>query len=172
MADCEIPEQYENQVARQASFLSIGNLAETQEETQADCRRRIVEIFIYLFLEHSCFTMLCQFLLYNEVNQLYECIYCLPLGPTSSLIPPSIPPIQVITEHRCELPVLYSRFPLASYFTYGSAYMSMLLSQYIPLSPPSPFLMSTGAFSTSMSLLLPQSQVPLKLKLCWVSVSG
>ena len=32
-------------------------------------------------------------------------------------LPEPIPPIKVITEHRAELPVLYSRFPLAIYFT-------------------------------------------------------
>ena len=55
--------------------------------------------------------MLCLFLLYNEVNQLYVYLYPLPLGP------PSLPPTYVITEHRAELLVLYSRFPLAIYFT-------------------------------------------------------
>ena len=44
MADSEIPEQYENQVARLASFLSIRNLAETQEE------RLIVEGGLETFL--------------------------------------------------------------------------------------------------------------------------
>ena len=39
--------------------------------------------FLFFFLlEYNCFTMLCQFLLYNEVNQLCIYIYPLPLGPT------------------------------------------------------------------------------------------
>ena len=33
------------------------------------------------------------------------------------------------------LPVLYSSFPLAVYFTHGSVYMPVLLSQFIPPSP-------------------------------------
>ena len=38
----------------------------------------------YIFkLEQSYFTMLCQFLLYNKVNQLYVYIRPLPLGPSS-----------------------------------------------------------------------------------------
>ena len=37
----------------------------------------------FFFLENNCFTMLCQFLLYNEVNQLYVSMYPLPLGPLS-----------------------------------------------------------------------------------------
>ena len=32
--------------------------------------------------------------------------------------------------------VLYSRFPVAIYFTHGSVFMSNLISQFIPLSPP------------------------------------
>lgn len=40
-------------------------------------------------LEYTCFAMLCQLLLYDNVNQLYEYIYPLPHGPllptTSSL---------------------------------------------------------------------------------------
>ena len=49
------------------------------------------QIFFFL-LEYNCFTMLCQFLLYNEVNQLYVYIYLhirslLDLPPT----PPSHP---------------------------------------------------------------------------------
>ena len=62
--------------------------------------------------------MLHQFLLYSKVNQLYVYIYRLPLGFLSH--PTPIPSLQVITEHRAELPVLYSSFPLAIYFTHGS----------------------------------------------------
>ena len=43
--------------------------------------------------------------------------------------------IYVITEHQAGLPVLYSRFPLATCFIYGNVYISMLLSKFIPLSP-------------------------------------
>ena len=35
---------------------------------------------------------------------------------------PCIPPLQVITEHRAEPPVLYSCFPLVIYFVYNSVY--------------------------------------------------
>ena len=38
--------------------------------------------FIYFFfLGYSCFTVLCWFLLYNKMNQLYIYRYLLPLGP-------------------------------------------------------------------------------------------
>ena len=40
--------------------------------------------FLTSLLEYDCFTMVCQFLLYNKVNQLYICshissLLCLPL---------------------------------------------------------------------------------------------
>ena len=54
------------------------------------------------------------------------------------LLPLSILPNQAITEHRAELPVLYSRFPLTIYFTHGSVFMSNLISQFIPPSPSPP----------------------------------
>ena len=79
--------------------------------------------------------MLCQFLLYNKVNQLYVYMYphissLLHLRPT---LP--IPPLQLVTKHRADLPVLCSCFPLAIYFTFGSVYMSVLLSHFVPASP-------------------------------------
>ena len=83
--------------------------------------------------------MVCQFLLNNKVNQLHVYLYphissflCLP-----STLP--IPPLQVVTKHRADLPVLCGCFPLAIYFTFGSVYMSMPLSHFIPAYPsPSP----------------------------------
>ena len=79
--------------------------------------------------------MLCQFLLYNSVNQL--CVYIYPHIPSLLHLPPtlSIPPLQVDIKHRADLPVLCCCFPLAIYFTFGSVYMSVLLSHFIPASP-------------------------------------
>ena len=58
-------------------------------------------------------------------------------------------PLQVITEHQAGLPVLYSSFPLASYFSHNSVYLSMLLSQFVlPSSSPT---VSTTPFSRSAS---------------------
>ena len=37
-----------------------------------------------------------------------------------------------IMEYQAELPVLYSGFPLASYFAHANVYMSVLLSQFHP----------------------------------------
>ena len=76
--------------------------------------------------------MVCQFLLYNKVNQLY--IYIYPHISSLLHLPPTlpIPPLQVVTKHRADLPVLCGHFPLATYFTFGSVYMSMLLSHFVP----------------------------------------
>ena len=91
--------------------------------------------FLTSLLEYNCFTMLCQFLLYNKVNQLYIDIY--PHISPLLCLPPTlpIPPLQVVTKHPADLPVLCSCFPLAIYFTFGSVYMSMPLSHFFPAYP-------------------------------------
>ena len=55
---------------------------------------RYIYIYIYIYiltslLEYNCFTMLCQFLLYNKVNQLFVYIY--PHIPSLLRLPPSHP---------------------------------------------------------------------------------
>ena len=97
-------------------------------------------IYEYLFfytslLEYNYLTMLCQFMLYNKVNQPYAYIY--PHIPSLLSLPPTlpIPPLQVVTKHQADLPVLCSCFPLAIYFTFGSVYMSMPLSHFVPAYP-------------------------------------
>ena len=62
---------------------------------------------------------------------------------------PSLPPLLVTTEHRAELSVMYSSFPLAIYFTDGGVYVSRLLSQFTSPNPA----MSTHAFSKSALFL-------------------
>ena len=52
-----------------------------QGSKREDGRERAL---IFFLLEYNCFTVLCWFLLYNEVNQLYVYMYPLPLGPPSS----------------------------------------------------------------------------------------
>ena len=103
-------------------------------------------VFLFVFgfftslLEYNCFTMLCQFLLYNKVNQLYVYIYPHIPSLLSLLATLPIPPLQVFTNHGAELPVLCNSFPLAIYFTFSSVYMSMPLSHFVPAShsPPCP----------------------------------
>ena len=88
--------------------------------------------FLTSLLECNCFTMLFQFLLYNKVNQLY--IYIYPHISSLLCLPPtlSIPHLQVVTNHQADLPVLCGCFPLVIYFTFGSVYMSMPLSHFVP----------------------------------------
>ena len=70
-------------------------------------------------------------------------------SPSWAFHPPPIPPLKVITEHQVGLPVLYSSFPIASYFSHDSVYMSGLLSQFVlPSSSPT---VSTSPFSRSAS---------------------
>ena len=91
--------------------------------------------FLTSLLEYNCFTMVCQFLLYNKVNQLY--IYIYPHISSLLRLPPTlpIPPLQVVTKNQADLPVLCGCFPLAMYFTFGSIYKSMLLSHFVPAYP-------------------------------------
>ena len=56
-------------------------------------------------------------------------------SPPSSSPPLPTPPLEVVTEYRLELSVLYSSFPLAIYFTHGYVYVSVLLFWFIPPSP-------------------------------------
>ena len=59
-------------------------------------------------------------------------------------------------QHQAELSVLYRSFTLAIYFIRGSVYMSMLLPQFVPLSPyPT---VSTSPFSTFVSLFCPANR--------------
>ena len=90
-------------------------------------------------LEYNCLTMVCQFLLYNKVNQLH--IYIYPHISSLLRLPPTvlISPLQVVTKHRADLSVLCYCIPLAIDFTFGSVYMSMPLSHFTPAYPsPSP----------------------------------
>ena len=74
--------------------------------------------------------------------------------PSWASLPSSLShPSKVITKHRADLPVLFSSFPLAIYFTFGSVYISVLLSHFVPASPSCP--VSWSPFSTSASLFLP-----------------
>ena len=60
----------------------------------------IILFFLTSLLEYNCFTLLCQLLLYNNVNQLYMYIY--PHIPSLLRLPPTlpIPPLQVVTKHE------------------------------------------------------------------------
>ena len=101
--------------------------------------------------------MVCQFLLYNKVNQLYVYIY--PHIPQLLRLPPTlpIPPLQVVTKHRADLPVLCGCFPLAIYFTFGSVYMSMppLTLSQLPLPLPRVLKSQFSGFKYIQIVVLP-----------------
>ena len=84
-----------------------------------------------------------------------ESAMCLHVSPPSwtSFHPPSYP--TPLGRHGAWgwAPCVYSGSPLAICFTYGSVYVSMLLSQFVPPSPSS--AVSTSLFSMSASLCLP-----------------
>ena len=75
----------------------------------------------------------------------------IPISPPScTSLPPSLyHPLQAVTRNQADLPVLCSCFPLDNYFTFGSVYMSLLLSHFVP-KYPSPTPMSSSPFSTSL----------------------
>ena len=101
-------------------------------------------------MKDNCFTISCWFLPYISMNQPYVYICPLPLEP-----PSHVSPLWVVTEHWFELPESHSKFPLAFHFTYGSAYVFILLSHSshaLLLTAPTT---ATSLFSLSVSALLP-----------------
>ena len=82
--------------------------------------------------------MVCQYLLYNKVNQLY--IYIYPHFSSLLHLPPTlpIPPLQVDTKHQADLPVLCSCFPLAIilHLVVYICQCYSLTSSELTLSPP------------------------------------
>ena len=84
--------------------------------------------------------MVCQFLLYNKMNQFY--IYICSHISSPLRLPASYPPyptLQVVTKHRADLPVLCGCFPLAIYFMFGSIYVHTILALCHSLPFPSPY---------------------------------
>ena len=75
-------------------------------------------------------------------------------------LPPTshpIPPLYIVTEPQFEVPESYSKFPLAICFTYGSVYVSMLLSPFVPPSVfPRPVFINL--FSMSLSHCCPANR--------------
>ena len=107
-------------------------------------------------MEDNCFTILCWFLPYINMNQSQIYIYPLPFEPPSHLPPHPTP----LGCHRAlGLRSLHHRANShrLSNFPYGNVYVSMLPSQFAPPSP-SPAA-STSLFSVSASPLLPCRKV-------------
>ena len=93
--------------------------------------------------------MLCQFLLYSEVNQLYVYLQPLPLGPPSR---PHIPPIQVITvmfintlvENLISLEQKEDQWLLSLQFSLLLSLRELHREKMDPLLPPSISIGETG----------------------------
>ena len=102
--------------------------------------------FLTSSLEYNCFTMVCQFLPHNKVNQPHT--YIRPHISSLPCLPPPIlpiPPLQAVTNHPADLPVLCGCPPPPIYFTFGIVYMSMPLSHFFTAYPsPSPYPQEIG----------------------------
>ena len=109
----------------------------------------VVVGFFFFQLEYSCLVMLCWFLLYNSVKQLYVHVYPLPLGPPSH--PPSCPsgPSQSAVLSLCAESLCCA----ACFHWLSVLYMAVYICQ-ARFTPPSPAT-STDLFSTPVSLFLP-----------------
>ena len=126
----------------------------------------ILFIIIIILLEDNCFTILCWFPLYINMNQ--PQVYVYPLPPESPAHLPPHSPLQVITEHcvdslcqtvRRELCV--AELPLAICFTCGNVYVFILFSQCDPPSP-SPTVATSSVLYVCVSIAALQigSSVP------------
>ena len=80
--------------------------------------------YFFFVLENNCFTIFSHTKMLISYNNIYIYI-SFPLWASLPLpVPPF--PLQVVTERQAGLPVLYSSFPLASYFTHDIVCVSML----------------------------------------------
>ena len=102
-------------------------------------------LFIYLcysfFFKHLYWSIIalqwCVSLCFTTkwINYTYTYV---PISPPSCVsLPPilPIPPLQVVTKHRADLPVPCGGFPLAIYSTFGSVYMYMPFSHFVRAYP-------------------------------------
>ena len=107
--------------------------------------------FHFFFLNaYSCYRVLCMFLLYNEVNQLYGYIY-----PSLDLSPTPCPHCTPLGHHRAPSWALYAilQVPI-SYLFY--TWQCIDVKPKLPIHPTlSLLLVSTCPFSMSVSLFLP-----------------
>ena len=83
----------------------------------------------------------------TTVQKNQSTIHLCPFSWTSLPLPPSHPSR---SSQNTKLPVLYSRFQSAIYFTHASMYLSIQISQFVPLSH-SPAV-STDPFSVCISI--------------------
>ena len=91
-----------------------------------------VYLFIIYLLEHNCFRMLCEYLLYGTVNQLYVYIY--PLWLESASHPPPPHPSRSKQSPKPSFLCFIAGSHEQSISQCGSVYTSILISQFVPLS--------------------------------------
>ena len=101
--------------------------------------------------------MLARFLSYINMNQPQVYICPLPFKPPFHL--PPHPTSLGCYRDQLKLPESYSKFLLAIYFTYGSVYVFMILSPFIPPDPLHCHPVGISLFSMFASPLLPCKQV-------------
>ena len=109
--------------------------------------------FLASLLECNYFTMVCYFLLYNKVNQLY--IYIYPHISSLLHLPPilPIPLLQVLTKQRANFPLAMRLLPTSyPFYIWWCIYVHATLS--LNPSLPFPLPVSSSPFSTSASLFL------------------
>ena len=119
-----------------------------------------VLVFRWMFMSllplQIFFFLIGESLLYNVVlvsairHELALSVHIVPLSWASLLLP--IPLLNVITEYQVELPMLYSNFSAAIYFTHDNVCISMPLSVCPIFSFP---CCVHKSISTSVSLFLP-----------------
>ena len=97
--------------------------------------------------------MLYNVVLVSPVQQ-QESAICIHISPPSWTTRAILDYLQVIRQHWAGLPVLWSSFPHAIYFTHSSVHMSVILSQFVPPcpSPPAPTLCRPQVLSLHLCL--------------------
>ena len=117
------------------------------------------DVFVQFFCPFKKIFLIGGKLLYKVVvvSVIQKCKSAVIIGSLLNLPPLPYPTLQIIKERQAGLPVLYSNFSPAIYFTHGSLYMSFLLSPFLSLSP-SPTV-SRSLFLMSASPFLPCKQV-------------
>ena len=113
-------------------------------------------IFLTSLLEYNCFTMVCQFLIYSKVNQLY--IYIYPHISSLFHLPPAIPIPHLQVHTKTELISLcYAAASHQLFYIWQCISVHATLSLHPSL--PFPTQVSSSPFSMSASLFLSYPQV-------------
>ena len=132
--------------------MSLRKLRELVKDTEAWCAVRVTKIQTWLSdWTDKCSTMVCWVMPYNNMNQ--PEVYVQPLY---VYFWTSLPLLWVLTGHWVGFPVSYSNLSLAICFPYSKVYVSVLLSQFLPVSP-------SLAVCTSLSSVLIPLFVPCRL---------